>query len=171
METLNLPIFRHFEGSFAHTEILEFLRVRHVYIISLSTLKRMLMEKEMRKRPLEVVRNDTSYISEAVKDDLSGSGADIGYRRIHKALKSKGYICRRDDLRQIVKQLDPDSVKLRARRRLHRRRHVADNPNFVWHLDRHDKLKPFCFNIHGCIDGFSRYIIWLDVASSSKKKS
>ena len=77
METLNLPIFRHFEGSFAYTEILEFLRVRHVYIISLSTLKRMLMEKEMRKRPLEVVRNDTSYISEAVKDDLSGSGVRL----------------------------------------------------------------------------------------------
>ena len=38
-------------------------------------------------------------------------------------------------MRQIVKQLDPDSVKLRKRRRLHRRRYVADGPNFVWHLD------------------------------------
>ena len=75
-----------------------------------------------------------------------------------------------DDVRQIVKQLDPpDSVKLRKHRRLHRRRYVADSPNFVWHLDGHDKLKPFRFSIHGCIDGFSQYLICLEVASSNKK--
>ena len=48
----------------------------------------------MRKHPLEAIRNDTSHIFGAVRDELSGSGADIGYIRIHKALKSKGYICR-----------------------------------------------------------------------------
>ena len=50
---------------------------------------------------------------------------------------------------------NPDSVKLRKRRRLHGRRYVADGSNFVWHLDGHDKLKPFGFSIYGCIDGFS----------------
>ena len=34
--------------------------------------------------------------------------------------------------------------------------------------DGHDKLKPFGFSIHCCIDGFSRYLIWLEVASSNK---
>ena len=163
------PIFRYFESGFTYTKISEFFRVRHGYVMNLSTLKRWLREKGMRKCPLEIIRNDTSVIFEAVRDEVSGSGADIGYRRIHKALKSKGYICRRDDVRQIVKQLDPDSVKLRKRRRLHRRRYVADGPNFVWHLDGHDKLKPFGFSIHGCIDGFSQYLIWLEVASSNKK--
>ena len=123
----------------------------------------------MRKRPLEAIRNDTSDILEAVRDELSGSGADIGCRRIHKALKPKGYICRRDDVRQTVKQLDPYSGKLRKRGRLHRRRYVADGPNFVWHLDGHEKLKPFGFSIHGSIDGFSRCLIWLEVASSNRK--
>ena len=166
---INLAIFRYFEGGFTYTEILEFLRVRHVYVMSLSTLKKWRMEKGMRKRPLEAIRNGTSDIFEAVRDELSGSGVDIGYRRIQNALKSKGYNCRRDDVRQIVKQLNPDSVKLRKHRRLHRRRYVADGPNFVWHLDGHDKLKPFGFSIHGCIDRFSRYLIWLEVASSNKK--
>ena len=113
----------------------------------------------MRKRPLEAIRNDTSEVFEAVRDELSGSGADIGYRRIYKALKSKVYICRRDDARQIVKQLDPDSVKLRKRMRLHRRRYVADGPNYVWHLDGREKLKPCGVNIHSYIDGFSPYLI------------
>ena len=26
-------------------------------------------------------------------------------------------------------------------------------PNFVWHLDGYDKLKPYGFAIHACIDG------------------
>lgn len=26
-------------------------------------------------------------------------------------------------------------------------------PDFVWHLDGYDKLKPYGFAIHGCIDG------------------
>ena len=166
---INLAIFRYLEGDFTYTEILQFLRVRHGYVMSLLTLKKWLREKGMRKRPLEAIRNDTSDIFEAVGDELSRSGADIGYRRIHKELKSKGYICRRDDVMQIVKQLNPDSVTLRKRRRLHRRRYVADGSNFVWHLDGHDKLKPFGFSIHGCIDGFSRYLIWLEVASFNKK--
>ena len=52
-------------------------------------------------------------VSEAVRDDLSAIGADIGYRRIHGALKSKKYICTREAVRQIVKQVDSDGVKLR----------------------------------------------------------
>ena len=125
----------------------------------------------MRKHPLEAIRNDTSDIFEVFIDERSGSVSEIGYRRIHKALKSKRYICRKDDVRQIIKQLDPDSVKLRKRRRLHRRRYVADGSNFVWHLDRHDKLKPSGFSIHGCIDGFSRYLIWLKLLHATKNKS
>ena len=37
--------------------------------------------------------------------------------------------------------------------------------NYVWHIDGHDKLKPFGFSVHGCIDGFSRKLIWLEVTS------
>ena len=159
MDTINVAIFRYFEGGFTYTEILQFLRIRHGYVMSLSTLKRWIREKGMRNLPLEAIRNDTPDIFEAVIDELSGGGATIGYRLIHRALKSKGYICRRGDVRQIVKQLDPDSVKLRKRRTLHRRKYVADSPNFAWYLDRHDKLKLFGFSIHGCIDGFSRYVI------------
>ena len=30
---------------------------------------------------------------------------------------------------------------------------ISKGPNFIWHVDRYDKLKTFGFNIHGCIDG------------------
>lgn len=30
---------------------------------------------------------------------------------------------------------------------------LNEGPNFVWHVDGMDKLKPYGFSIHGCIDG------------------
>jgi hypothetical protein len=38
---------------------------------------------------------------------------------------------------------------------------INPGPNFAWHADGYDKLKPYGFPIHGCIDGFSRRLIWL----------
>ncbi|KAL5506500.1 hypothetical protein EMCRGX_G008155 [Ephydatia muelleri] len=40
-------------------------------------------------------------------------------------------------------------------------------PNWCWHMDGYDKLKPFGFPIHACIDGFSRKILWLEVATTN----
>jgi hypothetical protein len=39
--------------------------------------------------------------------------------------------------------------------------------NSVWHADGYDKLKPYGLHIHGCIDGFSRKVIWLYVTRSN----
>lgn len=44
-----------------------------------------------------------------------------------------------------------------------RRCYYSEGPSYVWHLDGYDKLKPYGFPIHGCIDGFSRKILWLEV--------
>lgn len=87
---------------------------------------------------------------------------------MHRALLSKGIRCRREDVRKTIKYLDSQGVDLRRKKRLHRRRYVTKGPNYVWHIDGHDKLKPFGFSIHGCIDGFSRKVIWLEVGSSNK---
>ena len=47
--------------------------------------------------------------------------------------------------------------------RLERRSYSVPGPNFILHIDGYDKLKPFGLCISGCIDGFSRKIIWLNV--------
>lgn len=52
-------------------------------------------------------------------------------------------------------------------RRLKRRIYHNPGPNHVWHVDGYDKLKPFGFAIHGAIDGWSRKMIWLKVASTN----
>ena len=67
----------------------------------------------------------------------------------------------------MVYDKDPEGVQLRKRRRLRRRKYI-NMPNFVWHIDGHDKLKPYGFSIHGSIDSFSRGVLWLEVSTSNK---
>ena len=41
-------------------------------------------------------------------------------------------------------------------------------PNCIWYLDGYDKLKPYDFEIHGCMDGYGRHVLWLSVIQSKK---
>ena len=75
-------------------------------------------------------------------------------------------VCK-DTVRYVLRILDPDGVDRRLRRRLQRRQYKGRGPNFIWHIDGYDKLKPFGFSIHGCIDGYSRRIMWLEVGTSN----
>ena len=161
-----VAILKYLDDGLTYEKIREFLRVQHSCEISLSTLKRWIKRKRIRRRPLPGVQSSLSVT--AIQEELNVSGANFGYRRMHRALLSKGIICRRNDVRISMKQLDPDGVDLRRRRRLHRRKYTPPGPNFVWHIDGHDKLKPFGFSIHGCIDGFSRKLIWLTVSPTNK---
>ena len=34
-----------------------------------------------------------------------------------------------------------------------------EGPNHIWHLDGYDKLCPYGFAIHGCIDGYYKHIL------------
>ena len=71
----------------------------------------------------------------------------------------------------VVKELDPEGVLSRRKKRLRRRCYSVQGPDSLWHIDGYDKLKPYGFSIHGCIDRFSRRKIWLKVAPSNKHPS
>ena len=166
--SLQSNIIKYFDDGFTYLEIIEFLRERHGHHISLSTLKRHLKQFGKQRRSTENVRCSQGELVNVVEEELAGSGSGVGYRRIHRSILKKGVVCRRDDVRKIIKLIDPEGVRSRRRRRLVRRKYVTQGPNYVWHIDGHDKLKPFGFSIHGCIDGFSRRLMWLEVGTSNK---
>ena len=70
---------------------------------------------------------------------------------------------------RFLKELDPEGVESRKKKRLRQRLYHAKGPNFIWHIDGHDKLKPYGFSIHACIDSFSRRFIWLEIGPTNKK--
>ena len=80
---------------------------------------------------------------------------------------SYGLVVDRETVRVALQALDPEGVARRSRKRLIRRKYHVNGPNFIWHIDGYDKLKPFGFCIHGAIDGYSRRIMWLEVDHSN----
>ncbi|XP_062517795.1 uncharacterized protein LOC134193026 [Corticium candelabrum] len=64
---------------------------------------------------------------------------------------------------------DPNGVQERRGRKLKRRVYRNKGPNYLWHMDGYDKLKPYGFACHACIDGFSRRILWLHVAITNNQ--
>lgn len=56
---------------------------------------------------------------------------------------------------------------MRKQHKLKRRVYQNPGPNAVWHGDGYDKLKPYGFAIHGCIDGWSRKVLWLFLTRSN----
>lgn len=90
-----------------------------------------------------------------------------GYKWMHTKCLENGYVIDQETVRNILKCIDPEGVRCRTKRRLRRREYSNPGPNYLWHLDGYDKLKPYGICIHGCIDGYSREIIWLEAASSN----
>uniref|UniRef100_A0A8C4HR76 Integrase core domain-containing protein n=1 Tax=Dicentrarchus labrax TaxID=13489 RepID=A0A8C4HR76_DICLA len=95
------------------------------------------------------------------------SGQLHGYRWMYAKCRENGLRVRKEDVRLVLKELDPRGVSSRQAGRLRRRRYFSRRPNFIWHLDSYHKLKPYGICINGCIDGFSRKIVWLNAYTTS----
>ena len=155
----------YFYAGFTYTEILEFLNVYHGQQISLSTLKRRFKALGLHRRPLAPWRATIEEVNNAVQKELDASGVNLGYSRIWASLKRQNILVRKKDVRKAILELNAEGVQQRRRRKLVSRIYRNLGPNYIWHIDGHDKLKPFGFSVHGCIDGFSRKLIWLEVTS------
>ena len=75
----------------------------------------------------------------------------------------------KETVRHALRILVPEGVDKRLRHRLQRRQYKGRGPNFLWHIDGSDKLKPYGLCIHGGIDGYSRSILWLEVGISNNE--
>ena len=158
-------IEKYFFLGLSNAEILGFIVNVHGIRLSLRQLKRILSKRKCKRR------NDQDNLEDvvcAITNELKGSGSVIGYRSMHQRLTNEyGLVVTRNTVRLVLKILDPDGVESRSRHRLRRRLYSAKGPNYLWHVDGCDKLKPFGFCIHGAIDGYSRRVLWLEVSSSN----
>ena len=158
-------IERYFSLGFTQCEICSFLVLAHGIRISVRQLKRILQRRGLRRKGH---RTDLGLVINAIKQELEGSGSCIGYRAMWQRLRNDhGMVVSRETVRHALRIIDPEGVSDRLRNRLRRRQYRGKGPNFLWHIDGYDKLKPFGFCIHGCIDGFSSRIMWLEVGSTN----
>jgi len=158
-------IRNYFNKGYTQKEILASLLHCHGLGLSTRQLKRDLKRLNLSRRK----NNDSAeYVKIALQVELEGNGCNLGYRSMFQKL-ARIYAIKtsRDKVYNFMKELDPDGLNRRAAKRLKRRDYTSKGPNYVWHLDGYDKIKPYGFCIHGCIDGFSRKILWLEVASTN----
>ncbi|KAL3983607.1 DnaJ-like proiein [Sarotherodon galilaeus] len=147
-----------------HGEILLLLSSLDSIVISMRTLRRNLKRMGLYRRKNE---SDPIEVAGFLIDQLEGHGRLHGYKLHHLNCIQAGYVVTQSTVRHLLKYLDPYGVEQRRRNRLMRRTYVNPGPNFMWHVDSYDKLKPFGICINGAIDGFSRVMIWLHAYSTN----
>ena len=138
----------------------------HNINISKRTLERKLSYYGFRKR--EFTNVTINELKNVIESEIQGPASMRGYRGLWYSLKTNyGIIVQRDIVINILKEIDQEETNIRKARRLRRRKYVSEGPNSCWHADGYDKLKPYDFPIHGCIDEYSRRILWLKVTQSN----
>lgn len=159
-------ITQYFHAGFKYAEIVLLLLCRHNIRLGLRQLKRLLRYNNLRRR--RVTYTSLEIIQKAVEKELQFSGDCIGYRSMWRRLQHDyGFKVKRYDVMLLLRNLDPQGVELRKAHKLKRRKYLVPGPNYVWHIDGYDKLKPYGLCIHGAMDGYSRRIMWLEVGSSN----
>lgn len=154
----------YFSYGFQHKEILQFLKILHNKSVSLRTLKRILEKRQLyRRKKYSKIEDVINFI----REEIGKSGQLHGYRWMHLKCIQKNLVVTQDTIRELLWLLDREGVETRKRKRLRRRQYYNKGPNYLWHIDSYDKLKPYGICINGCIDGFSRHIIWLRTGSTS----
>ena len=117
-----------------------------------------------------------SQLSDAELDEIiikynSNHGQATGYNLICGHFKSIGLRIQRRRIRERLAKLDPNNTALRWGVVVSRRKYEVPWPNSLWHIDGHHSLIQWKLVIHGCIDGFSRRIIFLRCSSNNKAET
>eukprot|EP00794_Sanderia_malayensis_P013450 gene13450-14831_t len=103
-----------------------------------------------------------------VSQFMQRHGTLVGYSIISRHLKSLGLRAQRRRVRASIVRVDPSSSRFRWSVVVFWRRYSVAGPNSLWHADGHHSLVTWGFVIHGAIDGFSRFIVYLECSTNNK---
>ena len=122
-----------------------------------------------KKQGLSRKRNvNSETLKDMVINELRTSSLLLGYRQMTELLAVRyGVSISKEDVRKTLKNIDPDVVTIRRNKVIRRRIYHTTGPGYIYHIDENDKLKRWGFPIHGCIDGFSRKVMWLVVSTTN----
>jgi hypothetical protein len=158
-------IVHYFGLHYRYDHLIAFLEIYHDIFISKRTLKRRLHSYGLNRRSDNI---SIAALRQIIETEIQGPAAIKGYRGMWNHLKcTYGITVKRDTVMQLLREMDPEGTELRRTRRLHRRTYSSPGPNHCWHIDGYDKLKPYGLPIHGCVDGFSQKVLWLNIVKSN----
>ncbi|XP_058883243.1 uncharacterized protein LOC117420690 isoform X1 [Acipenser ruthenus] len=92
---------------------------------------------------------------------------NAGGNYVQGGVLARGLRVQRRRIRDRLNALDPVGRALRRRHTIRRRIYNVRGPNHLWHIDSNHKLISWRFVYHGCIDGYSRMIIYLTCCTNN----
>ena len=111
---------------------------------------------------------DDQLLRQLILQELDGPGCLLGYRALWRKLQLKYSIRTPRSVQILLCELDMERSRLHQIHRLKRREYLNPGPNcYWWHAAGYNKLKPYGFPMHCCINGFSRRILWLKLTKSN----
>ena len=156
----------YFSRNYDYMTILSFLEKFHGVKISKRKLQDRLKSYRLSRRGSQH-QVDDQLLRQLILQELDGPGLLLGYRALGRKLQLK-YSIRtpRSTVQSLLHELDPEGSRLRQIHRLKWREYLNPGPNYWWHADGYDKT--LRLSVHGCIDGFSRRILWLNLTKQQQ---
>ena len=144
-------------------------KIATMFDVSTKTIKRRVhqfgLEDEVQK---------FSDLSDETLNEIVGSifqdFPNCGIRRMRGFLKARGFNVQWRMIRHSMWRVDPEGLLLRRIQlnTLNRRRYFVPGSLALWHLDGNHKFIRWRFVIHGCIDGYSRRIMFLRCSTNNR---
>jgi hypothetical protein len=132
-----------------------------------STLNRHIKQCQLRAKDRLSDDQLDIWVSEALQEVPNS-----GYRAVCARLGSAGFIVTERAVQASVQRVDPCRQHSHVLQALPRRiKYWVPCPNSVWHFDGNHKLNHWGFVTHGCVDGYSRRIMWLEVKTDNYASS
>ena len=96
-----------------------------------------------------------------------------GIRRMKGYLMASGHHVQWERIRQVLWSVDPEGMIRRSigLNIIHRRKYSVPGSLSLWHIDGHHKLIRWGFVTHGCIDGYSRKIMYLRCSNNNRAET
>ena len=108
------------------------------------------------------------YLDGLIFGYISRHGYTTGESYLIGFIRSQGLKVQRDRIRASLTRVDPHNTALRWACVITRRVYSVPGPNALWHIDGNHALIRWKFVVHGCIDGFSRRIMYLLCADNNR---
>ncbi|XP_019853028.1 PREDICTED: uncharacterized protein LOC109582628 [Amphimedon queenslandica] len=144
-------------------------QIANIMGVSISTVRRRLSDAHI------LIRDCYSTISDSELDHIVGHIQQqypmCGNRQMQGHLISRGYRIQQTRLRDFQRRIDPVGTALHRLNAIHRRQYSVPSPLSLYHIDGHHKLIRWKIVVHGCVDGFSRRIIYLKASSNNKSET
>ena len=115
----------------------------------------------------------TNHTNEQVINVLTETlqlNSNLGEQYARGILFTNGIRIHQTRLREILRELK-GSHPHNIGNPINRRKYKNRSANAAWHHDTTHKLIKYKFVCSGCVDGFSRFIIWLNISNNNKART